>query len=110
MGKGVRRPFQWHVRFCAMGWQSPGVVPGPRSSRYQAVVLHAHWQCDVLCLRDQITSQPPRVRYGRSEGELVEEYRGLLQDTVRLQMRSDVPVGLFLSSGIDSGVLLALMS
>ncbi len=55
-------------------------------------------------------NQPPRVRYGRSEGELVEEYRGLLQDTVRLQMRSDVPVGLFLSSGIDSGVLLALMS
>ncbi|PYR99877.1 MAG: asparagine synthase (glutamine-hydrolyzing) [Acidobacteria bacterium] len=55
-------------------------------------------------------NQPPRVRCGRSEGELVEEYRGLLQDTVRLQMRSDVPVGLFLSSGIDSGVLLALMS
>jgi asparagine synthase (glutamine-hydrolysing) len=45
-----------------------------------------------------------------NEGELVEEYRGLLEDAVRLQMRSDVPVGLFLSSGIDSGALLALMS
>jgi asparagine synthase (glutamine-hydrolysing) len=52
---------------------------------------------------------PPSVRRGRQEGELVEEYRSLLQDAVRLQMRSDVPVGLFLSSGIDSGVLLALM-
>lgn len=45
-----------------------------------------------------------------NESELVEEYRALVEDAVRLQMRSDVPVGLFLSSGIDSGCLLALMS
>ena len=32
-----------------------------------------------------------------------------MQDAVRIQMRSDVPVGLFLSSGVDSGTLLALM-
>lgn len=44
------------------------------------------------------------------EAELVETYRDLVEDAVRLQMRSDVPVGLFLSSGIDSGALLALMS
>jgi asparagine synthase (glutamine-hydrolysing) len=29
---------------------------------------------------------------------------------VKLQMRSDVPVGLFLSSGVDSGALLSIMS
>jgi asparagine synthase (glutamine-hydrolysing) len=44
------------------------------------------------------------------ETELVERYQSLLQDAVRLQMRSDVPVGLFLSSGIDSNALLAIMS
>jgi asparagine synthase (glutamine-hydrolysing) len=44
------------------------------------------------------------------EAELVERYQSLLQDAVRLQMRSDVPVGLFLSSGIDSNALLAIMS
>lgn len=45
----------------------------------------------------------------RSEHDLVEEYRDLLSDAVRLQLRSDVPVGLFLSSGVDSGMLLAMM-
>jgi len=43
-------------------------------------------------------------------GDLVREYQELLEDAVRLQLRSDVPVGLFLSSGVDSGALLAMMS
>lgn len=51
----------------------------------------------------------PQARAGASEATLIEEYQALLEDAVRLQLRSDVPLGLFLSSGIDSGVLLALM-
>lgn len=51
----------------------------------------------------------PKIRQNVREPELIEEYQSLLQDAVKLQMRSDVPVGLFLSSGVDSGVLLALM-
>lgn len=50
----------------------------------------------------------PRQRY--NEGELIEEYQSLVEDAVRLQMRSDVPLGVFLSSGVDSGALLAIMS
>jgi asparagine synthase (glutamine-hydrolysing) len=44
------------------------------------------------------------------EAELLEEYQNLLEDAVKLQLRSDVPLGLFLSSGVDSGMLLAIMS
>jgi asparagine synthase (glutamine-hydrolysing) len=43
------------------------------------------------------------------ENELIERYQDLVQDAVKLQLRSDVPVGLFLSSGVDSSCLLALM-
>jgi asparagine synthase (glutamine-hydrolysing) len=52
----------------------------------------------------------PQIRRDVSEPVLIEQYQELVEDAVRLQMRSDVPVGLFLSSGVDSGALLALMS
>ena len=52
----------------------------------------------------------PRLRENYDEKDLIEEYRILLEDAVRLQLRSDVPLGLFLSSGVDSGALLAIMS
>ncbi|MBI1839315.1 MAG: asparagine synthase (glutamine-hydrolyzing) [Verrucomicrobia bacterium] len=52
---------------------------------------------------------PPKEHLRISEGEAVERYQDLLKDAVRLQLRSDVPLGLFLSSGIDSGVILAIM-
>jgi asparagine synthase (glutamine-hydrolysing) len=52
----------------------------------------------------------PKIERGISETDLVQQYQALVEDAVRIQMRSDVPVGLFLSSGVDSGCLLALMS
>lgn len=59
---------------------------------------------------DRYWTWVPCIRTSWNEQDLVEEYQTLLADAVRLQLRSDVPLGLFLSSGIDSGVLLAIMS
>ena len=58
---------------------------------------------------ERFWKQVPCLDGHRSEADLVEEYQSLVEDAVRLQMRSDVPLGLFLSSGVDSGALLAIM-
>ena len=46
---------------------------------------------------------------GRSEAEVSDEYLQLLRESVRLRFRADVPVGINLSGGLDSSILLALV-
>ena len=45
-----------------------------------------------------------------TEGEAVEALRAELSEAVRIRLRSDVPLGAFLSGGMDSAAVLALMT
>lgn len=45
-----------------------------------------------------------------SEGEAAERFREALTESVRLHLRSDVPVGSCLSGGLDSSAIVCLMS
>ena len=50
----------------------------------------------------------PDPNDSRSDDAVAEELRGLLHDSLRLQVRSDVPIGAHLSGGIDSSTVCCL--
>ena len=52
--------------------------------------------------------QPSEAPPTRPEGEWVDELESLLRPVVRQHMLSDVPVGAFLSGGVDSSIVTAL--
>lgn len=60
------------------------------------VGLRKYWELRML----------PKVQL--TQEEAVEQIDARLRDAVKLRLRSDVPVGCFLSGGIDSGIITAM--
>ena len=99
-----------------LAWLS---VPAPRTI-YRAVQSlrpgeYAEWHGGKLSIsaydtaRDLLTP-PPGFTPARSSEEFTTGLRAQLEDTVRAHVVADVPVGAFLSGGLDSTALVALMS
>ena len=65
------------------------------------VATRAYWDVPVGRARDLGT---------RDRREDVQRFRELLEESVRLRLMSDVPLGVFLSGGIDSSAIAALMA
>ena len=58
----------------------------------------------------RIPFHPQPAQESRSLSETAEELRELLMDAVRLRLRADVPVGAYLSGGLDSSIIAMLIS
>ena len=89
-----------------------GYVPAPRTL-YRGVEKLAAGHLLEADREGRVTLRRywhPRMADGLPEDpEAIEELlSGLLADSVRLQLRSDVPLGALLSGGIDSGLMVAL--
>ena len=52
---------------------------------------------------------PPAMPEARTDAEWIAECRARLEETVRMRLMSDVPLGMFLSGGVDSSLIAALM-
>ena len=79
--------------FLALQEPQPGVLPYPV----------AYWSASAV-FEDGV-SHP----FIGSDSEAISQLDGLLSDSVGLQMVADVPLGAFLSGGVDSSTVVALM-
>jgi asparagine synthase (glutamine-hydrolysing) len=59
---------------------------------------------------EQYWRQPTRETFRGSEAEAVSELNSILVDAVRSHLVSDVPLGAFLSGGVDSSLVVGLMA
>ncbi len=66
---------------------------------------YLEYNLDGSCMLNFFDKSEPEIDNTIKEADAVEEYIRLLEKSVNRQLTSDVPVGLFLSGGIDSAVL-----
>jgi asparagine synthase (glutamine-hydrolysing) len=92
-----------------------GYVPAPGTVFRGIAKLPAGWSLRHDC-RTGLTSTTSFWRFrlepddsitDRDEPRLIDELRALLTSSVRRRLESDVPLGIFLSSGMDSATVLA---
>src|SRR5262249_54387181 len=94
--------------FLAFGYVSPphSMFAGIRKLAPASALIVENGRCEVR----RYWRLDPRIDETASSGQWSERLRAELERAVRDQMVSDVPIGAFLSGGIDSSPVVAFMS
>lgn len=66
------------------------------------------WENGAISLTPWLTNSVGKEEARKAEGTSVEQTRKALEESIRRHLVSDVPVGIFLSGGIDSTAVVAL--
>jgi asparagine synthase (glutamine-hydrolysing) len=81
----------------------PGEVLTVAPGDTHTVEIHSYWSAKAMM------AASGDIGFSGSENEAVDRLNELLGEAVRMRMVSDVPLGAFLSGGIDSSTIVALM-
>jgi len=83
-------------------WKDVESLPPGHSFHWRDGAMRTHCWYDVA---NRVGESYDR----RPEAEVLDEYSSLLTESIGLRFRSDVPVGINLSGGLDSSILLGLV-
>jgi asparagine synthase (glutamine-hydrolysing) len=109
------RAVQPELNYAALSDYAANRAPSGEETLYRGIrrLLPGHtlvWRAGQVTISRYWDVSFAKPVEARSEDEMIEQFSELFREAVRLRLMADVPLGMFLSGGIDSSAIAAVMS